>query len=42
MTMKMDCEIKNIIARSEKNIRLERERGLGKKREMEKEGYKFL
>jgi hypothetical protein len=40
--MKMDCEMKNIIARSNKNIRPERERGLGSKRVMEKEGFKFF
>jgi hypothetical protein len=40
--MKMDCEMKNIIARSKKYIRPERERGLGRKRVMEKEGFKFF
>jgi hypothetical protein len=39
--MKMDCEMKNIIARSKKNIRPEREGGLGRKRMIEKEGFKF-
>jgi hypothetical protein len=43
--MKMDCEMKNIIAGSKKNIRQERERGLGRKGRkevMEKEGFKFF
>jgi hypothetical protein len=40
--MKMDCEMKNIIPRSKKYIRPERERGLGRKRVMEKEGFKLF
>jgi hypothetical protein len=40
--MKMDCEMKNIIARSKKYIRPERERGLRRKGVMEKEGFKFF
>jgi hypothetical protein len=34
--------MKKIIARSKTNICPERERGLGRKRVMEKEGFKFF
>jgi hypothetical protein len=35
----MNCEMKKIIATSKAYIRPERERGLGRKRVMEKEGF---
>jgi hypothetical protein len=40
--MKMDCEMKNIIARSKKYIRPDKEKELGRKRVMEKEGFKLF
>jgi hypothetical protein len=40
--MKMNYEMKKAIARSIPYIRPERERGLGRKRVMEEEGFKFF